>query len=78
MEDLRKYIKGIPDFPKEGILYRDIQPLLADKVAFNYAIRKMAEKLTTVPDYFVGIEARGFIFAVCHGDVYRRWFQNDS
>ena len=63
MEDLRKYIKGVPDFPKEGILYRDIQPLLADKVAFNYAIRKMAEKLTTVPDYFVGIEARGFIFA---------------
>ena len=40
---LRKYIRDIPDFPKPGILFKDITPLLADPAAFQYAIDRMAE-----------------------------------
>ena len=61
--NLKEYIKSIPDFPKEGIMYRDIQPLLSDNTVFNYAIRNMLYGLKKIPEYFVGIEARGFIFA---------------
>ena len=60
--DLKKYIKSIPDFPIKGILYRDIQPLLANADAFTHACMQMSE-LDEYPDYWVGIEARGFIFA---------------
>lgn len=62
----KQFIKDIPDHPKEGILFRDIQPLLADPQAFEDAIQAMTD-LIDVPydqiDYFVGIESRGFIFA---------------
>lgn len=61
---LRSYIRDIPDFPKEGILYRDIQPLLQDQEAFFDAIYEMGELIDMQKvDYFVGIESRGFIFA---------------
>lgn len=60
--DLKKYITSIPDFPIKGILYRDIQPLLANADAFTHACMQMSE-LDEYPDYWVGIEARGFIFA---------------
>lgn len=56
------YIRNIPDFPKEGILFKDITPLLKDKKAFKAAIDAMAEEYKDVEiDYVVGIEARGFI-----------------
>lgn len=62
--DIKKYIKDIPNFPKEGILYRDIQPLLGDSDAFDSAITQMSELLDLEDiDYFAGIESRGFIFA---------------
>ena len=60
--DLKKYINSVPDFPVEGILYRDIQPLLANADAFTHACMQMSE-LEEYPDYWVGIESRGFIFA---------------
>lgn len=60
--DLKKYIKDVPDFPKEGVLYRDIQPLLENQDAFFDAVLGMAE-MVEIPDYWVGIESRGFIFA---------------
>ena len=60
--NLKQYIKDIPDFPKKGILFRDIQPLLADADAFTHACMQMSE-LEEYPDYWVGIESRGFIFA---------------
>ena len=60
--DLKKYIKSIPDFPVEGILYRDIQPLLADADAFTHACMQMSW-YDPFPDYWVGIESRGFLFA---------------
>jgi len=60
--DLKKYINSVPDFPVKGILYRDIQPLLANADAFTHACMQMSE-LDEYPDYWVGIESRGFIFA---------------
>jgi adenine phosphoribosyltransferase len=64
MKDFKEYIHTIPDYPKEGILFRDIQPLLEDKDALLEATLFMGQlvDLTDV-DYFVGIESRGFIFA---------------
>jgi len=61
----KDYIESVPDFPKEGILYRDIQPLLEDNLAFTMAISEMGDLVTKngVPDYWVGIESRGFLFA---------------
>ena len=59
----KDYIESIQDFPKEGILYRDIQPLLENNEAFTLAIAEMGKLIDEVPDYWVGIESRGFIFA---------------
>jgi len=61
--DYREYIANIPDFPSPGILYRDIQPLLADPHAFTSAIDDIAALTKSKPDYWVGIESRGFIIA---------------
>ena len=70
MINYKSYIDTIPDFPKEGILYRDIQPLLANDEVFKQAISDMAQ-LVRLPDYWVAIESRGFLFAsalsVLHG-----------
>jgi len=62
--NLLDYLPGIPNFPKPGILFRDISPLLGDPKAFRFAIDQMAE-LAKGWDYthIVGIESRGFIFA---------------
>jgi len=59
----KDYIESIKDFPKKGILYRDIQPLLETPVVFDQAIEEMYRLLDTKPKYWVGIESRGFIFA---------------
>jgi adenine phosphoribosyltransferase len=64
MEDLRKYIRDIPNFPKEGIIFHDVTPLLQNAKAFGQAIDMMAETLMgRGVEYTIGIEARGFIFA---------------
>lgn len=61
--DLAKSIRSIPDFPKPGILFRDITTLLKDKKAFKKAVELLAKKFTKEKiDYVVGVEARGFIF----------------
>jgi adenine phosphoribosyltransferase len=61
--DLKAIIRDIPDFPKEGILFRDITPVLQNPEAFKYAIDVMAEKLKdTEFDVILGPESRGFIF----------------
>jgi len=64
MEHLKRLIRNIPDFPKTGIEFKDISPLLADAEGFRTAIdelkqRHAANRIDTV----VGIEARGFVFA---------------
>ena len=60
--ELKNYIRNIQDYPKEGILFRDITTLLQNKDAFKYAIDKMAEQISSEKiDYIVGAESRGFL-----------------
>ena len=62
--DLRTFIRDIPDFPKPGILFRDITPLLASPAAFREAIHRLCNPFRDQGiDVVVGAEARGFIFA---------------
>lgn len=59
---LKDYIRSIQDYPKEGILFRDITTLLKDKDAFKLAIDKMAEQVKDKKvDLVVGAESRGFL-----------------
>ncbi len=63
--DLKALIREIPDFPKEGILFRDITTLLQDPAGLKYALDEMTERCRAMkPDYIVGIESRGFIFGM--------------
>lgn len=62
-DDLKAYIRDIPDFPKPGILFRDITPMLGDPAALRRCIDRLAERFAPErPDYVVAAEARGFIF----------------
>ncbi|MEM3253186.1 MAG: hypothetical protein QXS71_02055, partial [Candidatus Micrarchaeaceae archaeon] len=62
IEYLKSKIRDIPDFPKQGILFRDITPLLKDGKAFSLCIESMLEMVSDKKiDYIAGIESRGFI-----------------
>jgi adenine phosphoribosyltransferase len=62
MHDLKKLIRTIPDYPKPGIMFRDVTTLLGDAQGFKAAIARMAEPYRIEPvDAVAGIEARGFI-----------------
>jgi adenine phosphoribosyltransferase len=62
--NLKDFIRDIPDFPKPGILFRDITPLLATPLAFQEAIRRFADNYRDHEvDVIIAAEARGFIFA---------------
>ena len=61
--DLGTYIRDIPDFPSEGIMFKDITPLLADPDAFKQAVDVLAEQYAGIGvTKVLGAEARGFIF----------------
>ena len=61
--DLKEYIRDIPDWPKKGILFRDITTLLADRRAFAAAVDALCAVFKQAPvDYVAAVEARGFIF----------------
>lgn len=61
--NLKNFVATVPDFPKEGILFRDITPLLQNGEAFRYAIQQMSTfAKTQQADIICGPEARGFIF----------------
>ena len=62
--DLKKHIRSIPDYPKKGILFRDITTLIKNPEAFNYAIDEII-KVSKKLDFnkVSAIESRGFIFA---------------
>ena len=61
---LEDFLPGVPDFPKPGILFRDISPLLANADAFATAIQGMGQLTQAYPfTHILGIESRGFIFA---------------
>jgi adenine phosphoribosyltransferase len=64
LDMLRAKIRDIPDFPQQGIVFKDITPLLADARAFNTTIHLLADRYVRQGvDQVVGIEARGFILA---------------
>nr|WP_241823021.1 adenine phosphoribosyltransferase [Chloracidobacterium thermophilum] len=64
MDELRRLIREIPDFPKPGILFYDITTLLKDSRGLKLAVNRMSEALANQPiDVIIGVEARGFIFA---------------
>ncbi len=62
--DLKQHIRGVPDFPKPGILFYDISTLLAHAEAWHATVRRLDETLRPYrPDVLVGIESRGFLVA---------------
>ncbi|MEM7138939.1 MAG: adenine phosphoribosyltransferase [Myxococcota bacterium] len=66
---LRSRVRDVPDFPKPGILFKDITPLLADVEAFRMSIQLIAERLSDADvDAVVGIESRGFMFGAALAD----------
>ena len=63
ISDLKKHIRDIPDFPQEGIIFKDISTLIKNKDAFKKSIDVLASKFKKERiEYVVGVEARGFIF----------------
>lgn len=61
--NLEKYIRDIPDFPKPGIVFKDITPLLKDPKALNYCTNELLSLIGTQKiDKVVGAESRGFLF----------------
>ena len=61
--DLKEKIRNITDWPKPGIVFRDITTLLADPIAYNYTLDRLCEHFREADvDKVLGIEARGFIF----------------
>ena len=62
-DNLKALIRDIPDFPKKGIIFKDITPILKQPEALQFAADEMADLLRdSRPDQIVGIESRGFIF----------------
>ena len=62
--DLKKYIRSIPDYPKKGILFRDITTLIKNPEAFNYSIERIVEISKKIKfEKISAVESRGFIFA---------------
>lgn len=63
MVDIKNFIRDIPDFPKPGILFKDITPLLQDPSAFQASVDQLIEQVDKKGcEAIVGIESRGFIF----------------
>ena len=62
--DLKKHIRSVPNFPKQGILFYDISTLLANPDAWQVALGRMAREVSRLrPDMLAGIDARGFLVA---------------
>lgn len=65
MKKLEEYVRSIPDFPEEGIIFRDVTSVLQDKDSLKMSIEQMQENLDGLDfDVIVGPESRGFIFGV--------------
>ena len=62
--DLKKYILDVPDFPKPGIVFKDITPVVQSAQAFHFAVDELAAWARPLrPEILAGIESRGFLFA---------------
>jgi adenine phosphoribosyltransferase len=69
LERLAQAVRNVPDYPKPGILFKDITTVIRDAELFKLALELMAESLAPLqPQYVVGIEARGFIFGAALAD----------
>jgi adenine phosphoribosyltransferase len=72
---LESFIRDIPDFPKEGILFKDITPLLNSPEARAYCIEKMLSNLSNLKiDKVVGVESRGFFFGILFAEKLNEGF----
>jgi adenine phosphoribosyltransferase len=72
---IRQCIRDVPDFPKPGIVFKDITPVLADPDMFNLCLDTTAEHFAKRPfDAIVGIESRGFIFGAALASRMRKAF----
>ena len=70
MDYIRNLIRDIPDFPKKGIVFKDITPVLSDIKALRLSVEKMAEPFMNQNiDVVVGIESRGFLFGTPIADI---------
>ena len=64
LKDIKEYVRTIPDFPKKGIMFRDITTVLSDPDGFKLAIDTLQSQLEGIDfDIIAGVESRGFIFA---------------
>ena len=59
----KDYVIEVPNFPIQGVSFKDISPLLSDQETFRSAIAEMGDLVGKIPDYWIGIDARGFLFA---------------
>ena len=69
LDGIARRVRSVPDFPKPGILFRDLTPVMADPDAFAASVRLLSE-CTERPQAVVGVESRGFIFGA---GVALRW-----
>jgi adenine phosphoribosyltransferase len=76
MTDLRQYIRNVPDFPKPGILFRDIAPLLRDQFGATIDVMSalLAPEQWNAIDAIAGIESRGFMLAAALAERHRKGF----
>lgn len=73
--DLKKFIREVPDFPKSGILFRDMMPLLQNPEALLFVSQNLVKQVDlSKVDYFAGIESRGFILAAHMAAVHNKGF----
>jgi adenine phosphoribosyltransferase len=73
--DLKKFIRSIPDYPKKGILFRDITTLIKDEGAFSETINQIVERSKKVKfDKIAAIESRGFVFAAAVSYILKKPF----
>ena len=64
-QELMAALKDIPDFPKKGVVFKDVMPLFLDPTLFKKIIHNLAERIAPYqPTHLVGMESRGFLFAV--------------
>ncbi|MBI4372251.1 MAG: hypothetical protein HY585_00820, partial [Candidatus Omnitrophica bacterium] len=64
LDTLKSLIRDVPDFPKKGIIFKDITPLLKDGPALRFACDQLSESFKGMKiDQVIGIESRGFIFS---------------
>ena len=75
--NLKDFIRSIPDYPKKGILFRDITTLIKDEKAFSETINQIVEKSKKFQfDKIAAIESRGFVFASAVSYIFKKPFYN--